>query len=206
MIDRRKLLQSGVAVSAAAVSPSVLMAGADGIAPSALRPARFIVDTRFRESIVTGRAASIAGLNVVEVSGDMSRLWYDDLDLAWRQSPMVLAGVTGPDGLFVLETLASDRGMRVVFRGNHDRLSNGSERHVMQGAPDALRSCLASFDRASPPWGEPMCAVLSGLPAGRQSVSRIRLRTPAMPVVRENATLVSWLIAPRAVAKPVLHD
>ena len=207
MIDRRKVLQSGVVVSAAAVSPSVLLASASAEQPgrSPLRPARFVVDTRFRESIVTGQAAQAAGLNVVEVDGDLSRLWYDDLDLAWRQAPMVLAGVTGPDGLFVLETLANDRGMRLVFRGDHGRLANGTERHSMHGTPDALRACMSGFGRSVSPWGAPMCAALTGLSAGRQTMSRIELGTPSIAAARETGTLVSWVIAPRGVATPILR-
>jgi hypothetical protein len=43
-------------------------------------------------------------------------LWYEELDLRWRRSPMIVAGVTTDRTLHVLETLALDRRMRVIRR------------------------------------------------------------------------------------------
>ena len=59
--------------------------------------------------------------------GDLTRLWYERLDLSWKRAPMTLGGVTTAGGLFVLETLAADRGMRVIERVELPRTGAGDE-------------------------------------------------------------------------------
>jgi hypothetical protein len=51
-------------------------------------------------------------------------LWYDNLDLRWKEAPMLLSGVTTAKALFVLETLASDHGMVVVHRAGQNALTD----------------------------------------------------------------------------------
>jgi hypothetical protein len=72
----------------------------------------FVVDTRFAGSL----AAARPGVRHLTTDGDMTRLWVEHLDAAWRTPSGVLAGTTGEDVLFVLETLAHDRGRRVLAR------------------------------------------------------------------------------------------
>lgn len=122
-INRRALLQSGVAVSTASLVPDLVAASVSdrrlspehgALGQGALE--RFIVDVRFTDAIDAGRAARARGIEISEVTGDMTRLWYGDLNLRWKDGPMTLAGVTAEDSLFVLGTLAPDFRMRVVQR------------------------------------------------------------------------------------------
>jgi hypothetical protein len=112
-VDRRALLKSGAAASAAVAFPGLSAAAANAIEPGI---ERFVVDSRFAEAVEAGRAAAAQGVALSEVNGDMTSLWYDDLNLRWRQRPMSMAGVTAEDALFVLETLAPEYRMRVVQR------------------------------------------------------------------------------------------
>jgi hypothetical protein len=121
-------LRTGLAASAAS-------AAAMSILPAVAKPAqipatiatvarslnleRFIFDNRFAESVEAARVAAGRGIPLAETAGDLTSLWYHDLDLRWKHAPMALGGMTTRGNLFVLETLATDRGMRVLSRREH---------------------------------------------------------------------------------------
>lgn len=140
MANRRQFIQSGLALSAIAlpgllpVFPGVPAGGRDR-SRSALRIERFVFDNRFPEAVEAARHAASQGIRVAETSGDMTDLWYDDLDRRWKEAPMRLAGMTTWHGLFVLETLAADRRMRVVYRSEQkvprNVLRDGGVAHVL---------------------------------------------------------------------------
>lgn len=110
-IDRRALLKSTAVVSVAALAPGFSIAA---LADTERGIERFVFDARFAAAIEAGRAAAARGIQTSGVDGDLTSLWYDDLNLRWRQQPMTLAGVTAEDALFVLSTLAPEYRMRVV--------------------------------------------------------------------------------------------
>jgi hypothetical protein len=77
----------------------------------------FLFDNRFAQAREIARAAAaVDGAALRGFSGDLTELWRDELDLRWRAAPMILGGVTTGHALFVLETLAADRGMRIARR------------------------------------------------------------------------------------------
>lgn len=108
-VSRRTVLQAavaaplafGVAGTAKAAAPTV-----DG----------FVVDRRFWPA---GKALP-EDTELHFVDGDVTALWYDQLDTRWREPGYVLAGRSGEDVLFVLEQLAWGRGRRVTTRQAKD--------------------------------------------------------------------------------------
>ena len=116
IVDRRSLLKSGAVVSGVLMTAPLPGLGAAAARDSELSIERFVVDSRVPDSIAAARAAAARGIQVSEVDGDLTSLWYDDLNLKWQQRPMTLAGVTGEDALFVLSTLAPQYRMRVVHQ------------------------------------------------------------------------------------------
>jgi hypothetical protein len=125
--NRRQFLLSGLAASASAAALSILPAGAKisqtpatiATVARSLSLERFIFDNRFAESVEAARVAAARGIPLAETAGDLTSLWYHDLDLRWKRAPMALAGMTTRGNLFVLETFAADRGMRVLSRREH---------------------------------------------------------------------------------------
>ena len=129
MANRRDVLRAG------AVLPAVSLAAAPFASVArrgraVLSLERFVFDVRFAESGAIAEHVEHAAF-ALAVADDLMTLWYDELDLAWRKAPMALAGVTLADTLFVLETFALDRGMHVVYRGEHGLVEDG-------------RSCIGS--------------------------------------------------------------
>jgi hypothetical protein len=123
MLNRRAFMRTGVAIAGMGIPVTqALSAVAAEAAGGGLRIERFVYDDRFVEAAAAARQAAEAGIPVAAYTGDLTRLWYDELDLRWRAAPMTLAGATTQQGLFVLETLAADRGMRLVYRAEHGRV------------------------------------------------------------------------------------
>lgn len=169
MTSRREFLQSGLVVSAALTGPLTLLP-VNGAYASPLRLERFIFDGRFPAAVQAARLAAARGVALAEIAGDLTSLWYHDLDLRWQRAPMTLAGLTTKGALFVLETFAADRGMRVLYRGEH-------------GAVDADRAPLHTLAGRADLFADLMPAAL--LPGARAVADR-------------DEPLCSWIIAPRA--------
>lgn len=102
--------------AAAAVLPSLMV----GSAMAETGPFRAVYDRRFAGGHAFAQVASSRGWAVRAIAGDVTSLWYDELAPRWREAPAVIAGLTTPDALFVLERLAWDASMRVVARAAHD--------------------------------------------------------------------------------------
>ena len=134
MTNRREILQGGIALTSLP-----LVAGAYWSSPHAsahcwYAPYRVIFDDRFAETRVFGEEAERLGGSVRSFAGDITDLWYQELDLRWRSEPTAIAGMTRHGPLFCLERLAWNAGMRVVYRATHA---------VREGSTDSLPDRLA---------------------------------------------------------------
>ena len=113
MANRRQFIQASAALSAlpiSAIAPAALAAS------SPIKVYKAVFDSRFAEGKAFGAQAEAKGWTAAAIQGDVTALWFHDLDLRWRKGPVALVGVTGHDSLFCLERLAWDVGLRVVER------------------------------------------------------------------------------------------
>jgi hypothetical protein len=78
-----------------------------------------VADTRFAASRAFSAEAGRSGSRIAWIDGDITNLWYDELDLLWRREPAVIAGLTAYGAFFCLERLGMDRGLRLVFKRQH---------------------------------------------------------------------------------------
>ena len=186
----RKLL-----LAFAALPPSMAVARALAAAPETLKLERFVFDVRFAESGAIAEHVGHLGVALSPVADDLMTLWYDDLDLKWRKAPMALAGVTLEDALFVLETFALDRGMHVVYRGQHSLVENGRITHRLAG-PAALIERLRPLPEN---WERALAKALTECPLGAVETTRAELVTPGAALSLRDMPLYSWIIAPRTV-------
>jgi hypothetical protein len=193
MANRRDVLKAGAALPAASLVAAPF-ARALGAAQS-LPLERFVFDVRFAESGAMAEHAERLGMSLSPIADDLMRLWYDELDLAWRKAPMALAGVTLEDALFVLETFALDRGMHVVYRGEHGLVDNGRITHRFAG-PAALIERLSPLPKQ---WERALASALTHCPVGSPQTARADAVTEAAPLSLRDVPLHSWIIAPRAV-------
>jgi hypothetical protein len=189
MPNRRDILRTAAAL--AAVPFAELAAAAEA---SVLRLERFVFDVRFAEAGAVSAEIGKRGVTLAPIADDLMTLWYDELDLAWRKAPMALAGMTLAETLFVLETFALDRGMHVVYRGEHGLVENGGIKHRVVG-PAALIDRLKPLPAA---WENTLAAALTACPLGAPETARVELVSHGAALSLRDMPLLSWIIAPRA--------
>ena len=198
MLNRRDVLRTGAALPALSLAtlPFARAAAAD-----VLRLERFVFDVRFAEAGAISAQVEKHGVKLAPFADDLMSLWYDELDLTWRKAPMALAGVTLVEALFVLETFALDRGMHVVFRGDHGLVSNGKIAHRFAG-PARLVESLSPLPKQ---WEAAVAQALTECPLGAPEVARAEVVSDGAELSLRDMPLVSWIIAPRtAVASKVV--
>jgi hypothetical protein len=190
MTTRREIFKVAVALPAMSL---VRAAPARAAGPS-LALERFLFDVRFAESGAIAEHVERLGIPLAPVADDLMTLWYDELDLAWRKAPMALAGVTLADALFVLETFALDRGMHVVYRGEHGLVEDGRIVHRFAGPAPLV-------ERLSPlpaPWEGAIASALTQCPLGSPATRRAEVVSGGAALSLRDVPLHSWIIAPRA--------
>jgi hypothetical protein len=112
MASRRKFLRFGLGACAAG-------SHVYGMIRPILGPARVVpyykavFDERFAGPCAFAAGAAERRIPTAAIRGDITSLFFDDLDLRWKQGPVVLGGYTTAASLFCLDLLARDRGMRV---------------------------------------------------------------------------------------------
>jgi len=195
--SRRHVIKSAVALPSAAFVGGALAPWAAGLARSqTLALERCIYDVRFAEANDIAQLIGARGVALSPIADDLMDLWYDDLDVLWKSQPMPLAGITLPEALFVLETLALDRQMRVVYRGRHSTVEDGRIAHTLAG-PAALVERFAAL----PPdadWQSELAAAMTECPLGAPEPAEVRFVTDAPGLSIRDEPLVSWIIAPRS--------
>lgn len=160
-------------------------------------PELAISDARFAACQRFGSAAEQAGLAHTAIDGDITALWFKQLEPQWRKGPMVIAGMTARQPLFVLERLAWDRGMRVVLRVEHDWQADGSVSHLLD-APEHQVPALASLFDGRADWSERFARLSASCSWNltRTPCANAVARSPASIQAGSTAPLVSWIIAP----------
>jgi hypothetical protein len=201
--SRRELLQWAAATTSlvgtgllARVSSAAVARGHGQIPVELL-----VFDRRFPAAVAVASHMRATGVPAVGVGRDLTSLWYDSLDLRWQRAPMTLAGITTRGALFVLETLAADRGMRVLYRGEHRLLSDGRMSHVLTGPIE--RVAEPAFAQVAE-WPAAVAAVLGSCSASDRPSACAWHTQPMNDDAARAEALHSWVIAPRSlVAAPV---
>src|ERR1700735_3693331 len=89
------------------------------IPPFSTRPVmpyyKALFDELFEESRAFATQAIARATPTVAIRGDVTNLFFNDLDLRWKLGPVWLIGFTTSASLFCLHVLARDRGMRLRF-------------------------------------------------------------------------------------------
>lgn len=197
MMNRRDFLSAQLGAAVA------LTAGVSFAAPPArasgrtLQLDRLVVDDRYPDALrIAAHAADCAGITS-RFSGDLTQLWYEQLDLSWRARPEALAGITTREGLFVMETLAADHRMRVIFRTEHVSTRDRRMLHRMHGPAQALDYLTAQSGAGD--WHAGVARALAGCPVGQTTASSGECISTLGAYPQRNAALYSWVIAPRSI-------
>lgn len=199
MASRREFLQVGVAALTLPISARA------GRAEPVMKPNRnaaslavykVIFDERFPDSVAFGLEARRLGLSSASIRGDITDLWFYDLDPQWKKSPAAIAGLTAQGALFCLERLAWDHGMRVVFRADHDFLPDGPMQHDFTGAENVVEEAARLRDHGEA-WPAYLAGRLARFPEIEAASAKVTIRTHTpRSTAGRSENLISWLIAP----------
>jgi len=204
MASRREFLQVGIAALALPISAHA------ALSPAAARPEnavsvtplyKVIFDERFPASVAFGAEARNKGLPTHSIQGDITDLWFHDLDAQWKKQPAAIAGLTAQGALFCLERLAWDHGMRVVFRGDHRYLPDGAIEHALTGSESVVNE-MAALRHDGDDWAARIARLVAQVPEVHSTPATAAIRGRATaPADAELDGLISWVIAPVAGAR-----
>ena len=205
MASRREFLQIGVAalalpISARAGLKQAVAAPAGELAPAQLY--KVIFDERHASSRAFASEVKRLGAPVHAIKGDITDLWFHDLDARWKKEPVAIAGLTEHGPLFCLERLAWDHGMRVVYRADHTYRADGYMEHELSGSERMLREAV-DLSSSGPDWSSRVASLLTRCPASRAQASKLTVVTPAVKQPGDPEHLVSWVIAPVGAARKI---
>jgi hypothetical protein len=198
MASRREFLQiAGAALAlpisarSGAKSAVASPAGAHAAAPLY----KVIYDERHASSRAFAAEVARLGAPVHAIKGDITDLWFRDLDARWKKQPVAIAGLTEHGALFCLERLSWDHGMRVVYRADHTYRADGYMEHEFSGSERMLREAV-DLSSSGPDWSARVASLLTRCPAARAQASKLTVVTPAARQAGDPEHLVSWVIAP----------
>lgn len=187
MTNRREFLQAAAVLSAAPLIGRV--AFASGVALDLI-----VFDSRHAEARDFGAHAGRLGVPLRAIAGDITNLWQHELRNRLTVKTVAIGGLTERPALFLLERLAWDHGLRVVFEAEHEPDSRGCAAHRLVRTADS--GLAAALDDAGRHWPAILAdALIDG--------SRVRTRdfgptdTGLAAHLEEPMTLYSWMIAPR---------
>src|SRR5690606_5304358 len=139
--------------------------------------------------------ATLLGAQAWPIAGDITELWQTELLTRWQARPGAIAGLTERPALFLLERLAWDHGLRVVFEAEHEPLSRSAALHrvVRTDAPDLA----LELDAAGASWPSALADAL--IAAGSVASADFRPTDSGLAArLGEPMKLHSWIIAPRS--------
>jgi len=204
MASRREFLQVGIAALALPISARAALSPAAARAENAVPVTplyKVIFDERFRASVAFGAEARNMGLPTHSIQGDITDLWFHDLDAQWKKQPAAIAGLTAQGALFCLERLAWDHGMRVIFRGNHRYLPDGAIEHALTGSESVVKE-MAALRHDGDDWAARIARLVARVPEGPSTPAKATVHGRATaPANIEPESLISWVIAPVAGAR-----
>lgn len=201
MATRRQFLQGSLAATGLAFA-SHAFAG-PGIA-SMLRPSgerlalrAVVFEPALAQSAIFAASAERAGLQTFEISGDITPVWMQLVEL-WRSAPVAIAGLTTHTPLLLLEQSARDYGLRVAFRAEHRSTPDGMVTHALDGPPDVL-DAFGLAARRERDLGACVADAVIHCPAVPGAHDTRRLQSTATFGQTTEGPLYSWVLMPRHV-------
>lgn len=199
MVHRRELLRAGAGLVLAAPLrfPLRLLMGTAGSALSA--PDVMAESGLFGSAeLISAARENARHARVIDID---NTVLIKQLSEAWTRNPRPLFGMTRSDVAVLVEALARDYGMAVVYRGWHDHRANGSIHHVLYGNAEVVAALKREFASVGDGFGKVLGRRVSELATFNARPVSVNFEADAKRVPPGRARFVSWAVAP---AGPVL--
>jgi hypothetical protein len=192
--SRRQVLKSAAVLSASPLAGKLAFAG--GTDANMAPHVAVILDARHAQAREFGSRARDLGSTIRSIEGDVTPVWQSELNARWKAgASVVVAGMTERSALFVLERLAWDHNLRVIFEAEHTPGAAGQFSHRVKRTGD--RALQQHLEAAGPAWA---LALADSLLTTTDALSRDITPTDAAMAssLLEPVKLHSWIIAPRS--------
>ncbi|HTW87485.1 MAG TPA: hypothetical protein VMD75_05725 [Candidatus Binataceae bacterium] len=199
MVHRRELLRAGAGLVLAAPLrfPIKLLMGTAGsplTAPDVLAESGLFGSAE----LISAAHENARHARVIDID---NTVLIKQLSEAWTRNPRPLFGMTRSDVAVLVEALARDYRMAVVYRGWHDHRAGSSIHHVLYGDATVIETLKREFASAGNSFGKVLGRRVSELAAfGARPVS-VNFEVDAKRAATGRTRFVSWAIAP---AEPTL--
>lgn len=193
MTNRREFLQAAAVLTSTPLLNRMAFAGSG----TAVSLDAVIYDKRHRQACEFAARAGLLGAALRPIQADITDLWQDELRGRWQARPAATVGLTERPALFLLERLAWDHGLRVVFEAEHvpDGQAKVVHRIIRSGDTElALKLAAAGRD-----WPYTLAdSMIAGTHATTRDYHPTNTAMAGYP--DEPVKLYSWIIAPRKTA------
>jgi len=188
MTNRREILQ--VALAAAAVLPGFkALAGAPGSMPLY----KVLYDPRTPAGLSFAASAKRGGAPLHATRGDVTDVWFNELQPQWRQHRTATAGLTDFHSLFVLDMMARDAGMRAVYIATHRLCGRERFEHRLFGPHELVRQSSLVTDGYD--WASTAAGIVTGFTGEVSVAAQHSSIADARNIELTAHDLVSWVIA-----------
>ena len=199
-MNKRDFLKGMLATSGVSILPAFASMSLDGAAAKTLNHgqiSRVVYDSRFASarSFANNLESQGATAYTPDATMDMMHLWYGKLRDSLRQGEDQVAGLTTGTDFHLVEGIAREFGMSVVYSGIH--AAEGE--HGMQHELRLKRVSPSAFERLSlsADWPSDLAQALQYSSQITQRPETVRNSTHSISSVgraNESTTLVSWLV------------
>jgi hypothetical protein len=196
MANRREFIQNGFVTTLLAGLGCLPPAVGGARAELRTRISRAIYDVRYEDSRRFAEQAVALGVLTHGIQGDITEVWFTDLDALWRDRKGVVAGLTTEAALFCLERFAWDHQMRVVFRAEHVILDSGCMQHTIS-CPSAKLGQIDPVASQDSDWVPQIARAMQQRVGGGSPNLAQTFTTPLSDKsIKDADLLTSWVIAP----------
>lgn len=191
MSSRRHFLQTAAAASLIPFTTPASLAAID--TGATIRPRLVVTETRWVAAAAFAAETGTQGIPVRAIDGDVTALWYDELQPLWRARPVPIAGLTARPALSCLEHLAWDHGMRVVYHAEHRQRADNTCTHLAHMPIHGLST--AELDAQAERWSGHVASVLARMDT-KSAIARGPSAACMAAAGDEASTVFSWMISP----------
>jgi hypothetical protein len=197
VINRRHFLRAGAASVVALPAAGQAFTRGDTVLGSKLPFYKVVYDNRYPDAVGFSNEVKRLGGVTEAVSGDLSRLWFEDIKPLLDGAPGMVAGLTTELTAMYLTGLSRDENHYTVFHGTHVLQDGTILRHTLK-TPDTMLQNISNLSGADNSWGMGLARLMSRFehsPTARLETTILNERP--LPMNEEGTQrMVSWVIAP----------
>jgi hypothetical protein len=183
---------SGALAAAASVNLIGSLEAVAGFAEKT-RIAAAIFDERYGDARAFAAELGRAGAAQFQTNQDVGRLCYGALREYFARPGVQLAGLTPHSDVYVLQSFAAERRLKLLFEGLHDARRGSTLSHQLQ-LSERMAGTAGLLEQAGSRWSTALARVVAGTPFEGRATRTERVATRTRRSRDNPGMLVSWVL------------